>query len=87
MDYTRPHVTVPTIFLVLFVIFPTVHACLWALERRSRQLAKRRFERQDAEAAAAVAAGYGVEEVKEEQEWATRLPGQAGESLGLPVLR
>lgn len=68
LDFERPHITVPIIFLVVFVIFPIVHASLWALERRSRQLAKRRFEREEAEWAAG-------EEVKEEL--ATR-PGETG---------
>lgn len=71
LDFDRPHVTVPIIFLVVFVIFPLVHASLWALERRSRQLAKRRFERQDAEWAAA------EEEVKQEEEISTH-PGETG---------
>lgn len=59
LDFERPHVTVPIIFLVVFVIFPIVHSSLWALERRSRQLAKRWFEREEAEWAA-------EEEVKDE---------------------
>lgn len=58
----------PIIFLVVFVIFPIVHSSLWALERRSRQLAKRRFEWEETEWAAR-------EEVKEEL--ATQ-PGETG---------
>jgi len=71
LDFDRPHVTVPIIFLVVFVIFPLVHCALWAFERRSRQLAKRRFERQDAAEWAA------AEEVKQEEECVTR-PGETG---------
>jgi hypothetical protein len=71
LDFERPAVTVPIVFFVLFVVFPAVHSALWGLERRSRQLAKRRFERQEAEWVAAV----GEEEVKDE--WATH-PGETG---------
>lgn len=37
LDFERLSVTIPIIFLVLFVIFPLVHSSLWAFERKARQ--------------------------------------------------
>jgi hypothetical protein len=37
LDFGCLGVTIPIIFLVLFVIFPLVHGSLWAFERKARQ--------------------------------------------------
>jgi len=37
LDFGRLDVTIPIILLVVFVIFPAVHACLWLFERAARQ--------------------------------------------------
>jgi hypothetical protein len=37
LDFGRLGLTIPLIFVVLFVIFPLVHGSLWAFERKARQ--------------------------------------------------
>ncbi len=67
LNFGRLGLTIPLIFVVVFVIFPVVHASLWAFERKARQRALRRQPKGEMSIAAEEKGETKVEDKDEEE--------------------
>lgn len=84
LDFGRLGVTIPIIFLVLFVIFPLVHGSLWAFERKARQQVMARQANEARQRAEARQADTQTEAQTEEgvvEAWKTEGRGRGREEL------